>query len=212
MPWQGPESINPLAAAKRWWSRRRTIILASGSPRRRELLELTGLKFQVIPPQVDERVLPEEQHRAHVERLALEKATGAAQAHPDAIIIGCDTVVVLNGRSIMGKPRDKREAREMLRRLAGREHTVVSSVAAVWQRKSKQRQVTVETRVRMKQMEDWEINWYIDSGEPMDKAGAYALQGRGAVFIEGIVGSYTNVIGLPLMETVLLLRSFGIRL
>ena len=196
---------------KRWFRKKR-IILASGSPRRKELMDLTGLKYQVISPNVDEKVLPEETPKDHVERLALEKAINVAANNPDDVVIGSDTVVILNGRNILGKPQGKKDAKQMLASLAGREHTVLSSVAAVWHRKSKQRVVTVESRVRMKQLEEWEINWYIESGEPMDKAGAYAIQGKGAIFIEGIVGSHTNVIGLPLMETVMLLRSFGVRL
>jgi septum formation protein len=201
----------PVPFPKRWF-RKKKVILASGSPRRKELLDLTGLKFQVVPPDVDEKVLPEETPKDHVERLALQKAKSVAANNPDDVVIGCDTVVILNGRQILGKPQKKKDAKQMLASLAGREHTVLSSVAAVWHRKNKQRVVTVETRVRMKQIEEWELNWYIESGEPMDKAGAYAIQGKAAIFIEGIVGSHTNVIGLPLMETVMLLRSFGVRL
>ena len=201
----------PVPLPKRWF-RKKKVILASGSPRRKELLDLTGLKYQVVPHNVDEKVLPEESPRDHVERLALQKAKSVASNNSDDVVIGCDTVVILNGRQILGKPQRKKEAKEMLASLAGREHTVLSSVAAVWHRKNKQRVVTVETRVRMKQIEEWELNWYVDSGEPMDKAGAYAIQGKAAIFIEGIVGSHTNVIGLPLMETVMLLRSFGVRL
>lgn len=201
----------PVRLPKRFF-RRKKITLASGSPRRKELMDLTGLKCQVIIPDVNEEILPEETPKDHVERLALEKAISVAANNPDDVVIGSDTVVILNGRQILGKPRDKKDAKQMLASLAGREHTVLSSVAAVWHRKNKQRVVTVESRVRMKMLEDWEMNWYIESGEPMDKAGAYAIQGKGAVFIEGIVGSHTNVIGLPLMETVMLLRSFGVRL
>jgi len=201
----------PVPFPKRWF-RKKKVILASSSPRRKELLDLTGLKYQVISPGVEENILPEESPRDHVQRLAIEKATIVAASNPDDVVIGCDTVVILNGRHILGKPKKKKDAKAMLASLAGREHTVLSSVAAVWQRKGKQRVVTVETRVRMKQLEEWEMNWYIDSGEAMDKAGAYAIQGKGAIFIEGIVGSHTNVIGLPLMETVMLLRSFGVRL
>jgi septum formation protein len=157
-------------------------------------MDLTGLKYQVIIPDVNEEILPEETPKDHVERLALEKAIGVAANNPDDVVIGSDTVVILNGRQILGKPRNKKDAKQMLASLAGREHTVLSSVAAVWHRKNKQRVVTVESRVRMKMLEDWEMNWYIESGEPMDKAGAYAIQGKGAVFIEGIVGSHTNVI------------------
>ena len=198
--------------AKRWWSRRKKIILASASPRREDLLALTGLRFDVVVPKAAEKLLPDETPREHVERLAMEKAQSVAGDHPDDIVLGCDTVVILNGRKVLGKPRDKRDAKTMLRKLAGKEHTVLSAIAAVWINKDKKRVVTVETRVRMKQLEEWEISWYLDSDEYMDKAGAYAIQGRGAIFVEGIVGSYTNVIGLPLMETVLLLRSYGIRL
>ncbi len=197
--------------AKRWF-RRKKVILASGSPRRKELMDLTGLKYQVVSPSVDEKVLPEETPKDHVERLALEKATSVAANHPDDVVIGCDTIVILNGRDILGKPQNRKDAKQMLASLAGREHTVLSSVVAVWHKKSKQRLVTVESRVRMKMLEEWEMNWYVESGEPMDKAGGYAIQGKGAIFIEGIVGSHTNVIGLPLMETVMLLRSFGVRL
>ena len=201
----------PVPFPKRWF-RRKKIILASVSPRRKELLDLTGLKYQVITPSVEEKQLPEEAPRELVKRLALEKAVSVAANNPDDVILGCDTIVVLNGKTILGKPRSKKDAKDMLTRLAGKEHTVLSGVAAVWHRKSKQRVITVESRVRIKQLEDWEINWYLDTGEPMDKAGAYAIQGRGAIFIEGIVGSHTNVIGMPLMETVMLLRSFGVRL
>jgi septum formation protein len=202
----------PVRKVQRWWTRRKKIILASTSPRRKELLEMTGLRFQVEAPQANEGILPEEDPREHVERLALEKALSVAKNHPDDIVLGCDTVVILNGKTILGKPRDKKDARNILMKLGGKEHTVLSAVAAVRQTKNKKRVVTVETRVRMKQFEEWEVAWYLDSGEHMDKAGAYAIQGKGAIFVEGIVGSYTNVIGLPLMESVLLLRSFGIRL
>ena len=196
---------------KRWFRRKR-VILASGSPRRKELMDLTGLKYQVITPSVDEKVLSEEAPKDHVERLAREKATSVAANNPDDVVIGCDTIVIINGRNILGKPNNRKEAKQMLASLAGREHTVLSSVAAVWHKKSKQRVVTVESRVRMKMLEEWEMNWYLESGEYQDKAGGYGIQGKAAIFIEGIVGSHTNVIGLPLMETVMLLRSFGVRL
>ena len=203
--------MTPVRFTKRFF-RRKKVILASGSPRRRELLDLTGIKYQVVQPNVDEKILPEEEPRDCVERLAIEKAMSVAVSHPDDVVLGCDTTVIINGKKTLGKPRNKKDARKMLVQLAGREHTVLSTIVAVWHRKNKRRVVTVETRVRMKQLEEWEINWYLETGEPMDKAGGYGIQGKGSVFIEGIVGSYTNVIGLPLMETVMLLRSFGIRL
>jgi septum formation protein len=145
--------MSPIRSAQRWWSRRKKVVLASTSPRRKELLELTGLKFQVKVPEVNEKVLPEEGPKEHVERLALEKAYSVAKKHTHDIVIGCDTVVVLNGRTILGKPKDKKDARSMLMQLGGKEHTVQSAVAAVWFNRSKQRVVTVETRVRMKQFE-----------------------------------------------------------
>ncbi len=204
--------MSPFRVAKKLWPRRRQIILASGSPRRKELLELTGLKFVVESPDINESMNDKETPKEHVERLAQAKAASIAKEHPDAIILACDTCVILNGRIVFGKPENKKDAKEMLEQLAGKEHTVASAVAIIWLKKNRQHIVTVETKVRMKQMEDWEIQWYLASGEPLDKAGAYAIQGRGSIFIEGIIGSYTNVVGLPLMEAVLLLRSFGIKL
>ncbi len=188
------------------------VVLASGSPRRRELLEQTGLAFTVRVPGVDESVLPNETPRDHAERLAVGKALAVAAEFPGDVTLGCDTVVVVNGGTNLGKPRDLADARRMLERLSGREHSVISSVAALWPEKNVRRVVTVETRVRFKPLEKSEIDWYLDTGEPMDKAGAYALQGKAARFVEGIVGSHTNVVGLPLMETVLLLRSFGVKI
>jgi septum formation protein len=188
------------------------VVLASGSPRRRELLEQTGLAFAVRVPGTDESVLPSENPREHAERLAVSKALAVAGEFPAHVTLGCDTVVVVNGGTILGKPRDAADARRMLERLSGREHSVISSVAALWPEQNIRRVVTVETRVRFKPLEKPEIDWYIDTGEPMDKAGAYALQGKAARFVEGIVGSHTNVVGLPLMETVLLLRSFGVKI
>jgi septum formation protein len=188
------------------------VILASGSPRRKELLELTGLAFAVEPPDVDESVLPNETPREHVERLAVIKALKVAGAHPDDVTLGCDTVVMVNGGTILGKPKDAADARRMLEKLSGREHSVISGVAALWPVKNIKRVVVIETKVRFKPLEKGEIDWYLATGEPMDKAGAYALQGKGAIFVEGIVGSHTNVVGLPLMETVLLLRSFGVKI
>lgn len=204
--------MSPFRVAKKLWPRRKQIILASGSPRRKELLELTGLKFVVEPPDINENMNDKETPREHVERLAQAKAASVAREHPDAVVLACDTAVILNGRIVFGKPENKKDAKEMLEQLAGKEHTVVSAVAIIWLKKNRQHVVTVETKVRMKQLEDWEIQWYLASGEPLDKAGAYAIQGRGSIFIEGIIGSYTNVVGLPLMEAVLLLRSFGIKL
>jgi septum formation protein len=188
------------------------VILASGSPRRKELLELTGLTFAIEPPDVDESVLSNESPREHVERLAVTKAFKSAEAHPDDVTLGCDTVVSVNGGTILGKPKDLADARRMLEKLSGREHSVISGVAALWPGKAIKRVVVIETKVRFKPLEKSEIDWYLATGEPMDKAGAYALQGKGAIFVEGIVGSHTNVVGLPLMETVLLLRSFGVKI
>ncbi len=186
------------------------VVLASASPRRREILALTGVSFGIDPAEVDERILPGEAPRAHVERLALAKAEAVAPRWPRSVILGCDTVVVLDGGNILGKPQDGPDAARMLRLLSGKEHAVLSGVAVLRPATGARQVVTVETRVRFKPLTEGEIAWYVESGEPMDKAGAYAIQGRGGIFVEGIVGPPSNVVGLPLMMTTLLLRGVGL--
>jgi len=181
------------------------VILASASPRRRELLNLIGIEHEVRPANIDETYLAGEAPREHAERLAREKAV-AIEA-PEAITIGSDTIVVVDGR-VLGKPRDREHAAEMLRQLSGRSHVVMTGVAAKWQ--GTLVSGLEEVGVTFRSLREDEIERYIDTGEPMDKAGAYAVQGIGAMFIDSIHGSYTNVVGLPLALLFQMLRRAGI--
>lgn len=146
--------------------------------------------------------------------LRLAKAKAAAQTHPGELVLAADTVVVLDGE-LLGKPTDAADARRMLARIAGREHTVLTAVALEEPdpRRGDQRVVSVESsRVRMAALSPEEIAWYVDTGEPMDKAGSYAIQGIGALFVEEVFGNYTNVVGLPLPLTGRLFRELGYEL
>lgn len=183
------------------------IVLASGSPRRRELLGALGLTFEVVAPDVDESIVGDEEPRAYVERLARTKA--AAVPRPDALVVAADTTVVVDG-DIVGKPVDDADARAMLRRLSGRAHTVHTGVAvALGDRVVSD---VVDTTVRFVELSDAEIDWYVATGEPADKAGAYGMQGTGNVFVAGIDGSPSNVIGLPVATVVALARALGVDL
>jgi septum formation protein len=171
------------------------LILASASPRRAELLRAAGIPFETLPMDVDETVQPGESAETHVRRLAEAKAVAAAAQRSSETIVGADTVVVVDGR-ILGKPRSTADAVAMLRLLAGREHEVLTGVAVVGSGGA----VAVEverTRVWFTALTDDEIDWYVASGEPMDKAGAYAIQGLASRFVFRVDGSYTNVVGLP---------------
>ena len=182
-------------------------MLASASPRRRELLASVGLEpTQVRPADIDESPLPGEQAEAYVLRLAQGKAR--AIAHAGELVLAADTVVTIDG-ALLGKPRDSADAAGMLRRLSARGHGVATGVA-VFDPVSGQLESRVEvTRVIFAPLDDAEIDWYVASGEPMDKAGAYAIQGRAALFVERIEGSYSNVVGLPLATTYQLLTAAG---
>ena len=182
------------------------LVLASGSPRRRELLERVGLTFEVISPDLDEAVQPGEGARAYVERLAQQKAAAVARGRPEALVLAADTSVVLDGE-ILGKPDDDAHARGMVSRLAGRAHLVLTAVATAGPRAAS---LVVETTVRFRALTPAEIRWYVSTGEGRDKAGAYALQGIGAALVEKIEGSPTNVIGLPLVEALALLTAAGL--
>jgi septum formation protein len=171
------------------------LVLASASPRRAELLKSAGFQFSVVPAAIDETALPEEQPDDHVRRLAREKALAAAAIAPGATILGADTVVVVDA-VILGKPGDLRDARRMLRLLAGRRHYVYSGVA-LW-RLGAIRDAVEVTAVEFAPMTAEEIDWYVASGEPLGKAGAYAIQGLASRFVSRIEGSYSNVVGLPL--------------
>jgi septum formation protein len=169
------------------------LVLASGSPRRARLLDQLGLTYVVRPPDVDETRRPEERAGDYVERLAREKARRSVD--DESVVIAADTAVVHQGH-ILGKPAHPAEARSMLHRLQDDVHEVFTGVAVAWS--DEMRSMVDVTGVKMMAMTDDEIADYIDSGEPMDKAGSYALQGRGAVFVESITGSPFTVIGLPL--------------
>lgn len=175
-------------------------ILASGSPRRKELLKMIGFEFDVVSPDVDENSKSGESPREHAHRLAIEKAKKVAKNCPDSWIIAADTIVVIDGE-ILGKPRDEREAFEMLKKIAGKQHTVITAFC-IFKGDKSAHEGFVESKVEIAPLTDDEIRWYISTGEPLDKAGAYGAQGIGAMFIKSIKGSYTNVVGLPLAELI----------
>lgn len=174
-------------------------ILASASPRREELLRSLGLSFKILPGHIDETYLDGESPRAHVRRLSRNKAAVIAIQHPNALVLGADTIVVIDGR-ILGKPKNKKQAREMLRQLSSREHTVFTGFTLTFVNAGISKTKVVKSSVQFKEISSEEIDWYVNCDEPYDKAGGYAVQGKGAYFIKSIRGSYTNVIGLPLCE------------
>ncbi len=189
----------------------RALILASSSPRRRELLARAGFAFAVATPDVDETPRAGEAPEAMARRLALEKALAVAQrSDPASCVLAADTVVGLD-RETLGKPRDEAEAAAMLGRLAGREHRVITGVAVVVRELARTEQRAAESRVRIGEVTRDQAIAYARSGEPLDKAGAYALQGEGARFVDSIVGSRSNVIGLPLELVLPLLADVGVR-
>ena len=173
------------------------LLLASGSPRRAEILRAVGWPFEALATAIHETLVEGESAEEMVERLALEKALAAAKRHPSALVLGADTTVVVDSE-ILGKPESEEDARRMLRLLSGKWHDVLTGVAILREGGENGRAVAHErTKVRFAAMSDEEIEWYVKSGEPMDKAGAYAVQGRAALFIEEIRGDYWNVVGLP---------------
>lgn len=185
------------------------LVLASASSRRAELLESMGLSFEILPSGVDESVLPGESAETHCRRLAVEKAKAVALQRPDAWVLGADTIVVA-GRRILGKPRSAADARAMLTRLSGRTHRVFTGFALRRQDRGFSHAEVVKSSVRFREIAVDEMEGYILTGEPFDKAGAYAVQGRGASFIREIRGSYTAVVGLPLAEVATALRRAGV--
>jgi septum formation protein len=184
------------------------LILASKSPRRYELLKQVGLDFEVIPSGVVEDFFNTESPREHVIRLAEAKARDVARKYVDRWVVAADTIVTING-SILGKPKCREEAVEMLRRLSGQEHTVLTGFSVCHSEKGESDREAVQTAVRMKPLASAEIEWYVHTGEPFDKAGGYAIQGIGSFMIESIQGSYTNVVGLPLCELIQMLNRLG---
>lgn len=180
------------------------IILASQSPRRRALLEQVGIPFIVQSAHIDEVLNYDLPLPMMIERLAYEKANAVWEDHQNAIVIGADTVVCLNDQ-ILGKPRHAQEAKEMLRMLSGCTHQVISAVAILSKRKKECFHCTSE--VSFYELSEEEINTYVASGEPLDKAGAYGIQGKGAIFVAKIVGDYYNIVGLPIAEVVRRLKA-----
>lgn len=182
------------------------IILASASPRRSELLELAGIDFRAVPADICEDVLPGEKPTDHVMRLSREKAQAVAEAEEGRYFIGADTVVVLDDR-IMGKPLDEADAFRMLSALSGRSHVVITGFTVFDRENGVCLSRSVQTEVIFRALGEQEIRDYIASGCPMDKAGAYAIQGRAVHFVRSICGSYTNVVGLPMAELYELLQA-----
>lgn len=173
------------------------LILASGSPRRRELLAQAGVEFSVIVPGSDETPVPGESAREMVERLALTKASAIATQYPDSYVLGADTTVYIGGVSL-GKPESVEDAYQMLRTIQGTTHEVWGGIAVVRESSGVRECWSHVTRVTMAPMDEETIREYVASGEPMDKAGSYAIQGLGLRFVASIEGSYSNVVGLNL--------------
>ena len=185
-----------------------TIVLASASPRRSELLESAGISFLVAPADICEDPLPDEEPVDHVLRLAEGKARAAAERTEGRYFLGADTIVLCDGE-IMGKPKDQADAVRMLKKLSGVPHEVVTGFAIFDRERKGAVREAVRTKVFFKHLRDEEISDYIATGCPFDKAGAYAIQGGAAHMVQRIEGSYTNVVGLPLCEVVDALRVIG---
>jgi septum formation protein len=183
-------------------------VLASASPRRQELLSKIGVEFDVLPAAFDESTVsgsPQEVARS----LALEKAMAVAHNLRDSLVIGADTIVLIGGQ-ILGKPADEAEARTMLARISGRTHTVITGVALVHTASGRMAVDHEESRVHIRDLSPEEIAAYVRTGEPMDKAGAYAVQGIGSTIVDRIEGCYFNVVGLPMSRLAMMLKQFGV--
>lgn len=185
------------------------LILASNSPRRRDLLQQVGFPFEVDPAGIDESVLPGETPEAYAVRAALDKARVVAARHGSGLVIGADTIVVAGG-GILGKPVDRADAERMLGMLSGREHRVITGLAVIDAASRRERSGAAATRVWFRRIDPAELAAYAASGEPLDKAGAYGIQEKGALFIDRIDGCYFNVVGLPLALLGGMLKEFGV--
>jgi septum formation protein len=186
------------------------LILASGSPRRRELLASIGMEFDVMPSDIPEQRAEDETPEEYVARLSREKARTIATRHPDRWVLAADTTVVLDD-DVLEKPADKADARRMLGQISDKAHIVFTGVTLTRIGPPAYHDTHVcRTEVRMLPLTDRDISWYVDTGEPLDKAGAYAAQGLGGMFIDSIHGSFTNVVGLPLALLFQMLRKAGI--
>jgi septum formation protein len=187
---------------------RNQLILASESPRRYELLKQMGFEFDVIPSKIEEDFYPGELPDQHVIRLAKAKAFEVGSRYPDHWVVAADTIVYINS-SILGKPRNREGALKMLRLLSGQEHWVMTGFSVQHLAKGIGDQEAVQTAVKVKTLSPIEMEWYIQTSEPFDKAGGYAIQGIGSFMIESIRGSYTNVVGLPLCELMQMMTRLG---
>lgn len=192
------------------------LVLASGSPRRRDLLERLGLRFEVMVSDVDESIdssdpafVVEDLAEAKARAVGVQAAIARSVDSSPLLVLGADTIVVLDNE-ILGKPRDKADAVRILRQLSGRSHQVFTGVSLVQLPENKVRTIHTVTDVHFRDLDLSEIEAYVETGEPMDKAGAYALQGIASAFVRKIEGCYTNVIGLPVPDTVALLREHGV--
>jgi septum formation protein len=185
------------------------LILASQSPRRRYLLEQAGLTFAVIPSTFDEGSILLTNPADYVKTLAESKADAVARQYPGSWVIGADTIVTIDN-AVLGKPGDPREARQMLERLSGQSHVVYTGYAVVCRNRRIAINNAIKTEVQFKDLTEDEIDWYIQTGEPFDKAGAYAIQGMGTFLVRRINGSYTSVVGLPVCEVIETLIKIGV--
>ncbi|MCD6138700.1 MAG: septum formation inhibitor Maf [Deltaproteobacteria bacterium] len=185
------------------------LILASTSPRRRDLLMQAGLTFRVIPATVDENSVCPGSPEKHVRQLARAKAEEVSEHYPESWVIGADTIVIIDGEAL-GKPKTKAEAGRMLETLSGKTHRVLTGYCICCRKKKRTFCDVVETEVLFKELTKKEINWYIGTGEPFDKAGGYAVQGLGIFMVKRIQGSYTNVVGLPVCEVIDYLYKEGV--
>lgn len=185
------------------------IILASKSPRRRYLMERAGLEFSVIPSGITEDLVSTDSPESYARILAEYKAKDVSRTHPDSWVIGADTIVFIDN-TILGKPGSPDEARKMLRRLSAKTHQVITGYCICCKAENRFFSDSIKTDVLFKELTDDEIQWYIHTGEPFDKAGSYAIQGLGTFLVKRINGSYTNVVGLPVCEIVEFLINEGI--
>jgi septum formation protein len=189
----------------------RKIILASASPRRKEILATTGLRFTICASNYKEDLAMSREPRALARFLSCKKAEDVVQKYPDAVVIAADTFIVYND-NLLGKPSGSDDARRMLKMLSGKVHAVITGFTIIDSKSKKKVSRSIETKVYFKKLTLVEINAYVRSGEPLDKAGAYAIQGLGAVFIEKIEGDFYNVVGLPISALTESLKNFGIKI
>ena len=185
------------------------LILASKSPRRRELLEQIGIKIEISPSNIDEEAVSTKYPEEYVKELSFLKAKNRSLSYPESWILGADTIVVIQDQ-ILGKPQSKTDAIDMIKKLNNCEHYVYTGFCVINQEKKSIIKNVVKTKVYFKHLSDEEIRWYVNTGEPFDKAGAYAIQGIGSFLVKQISGSYSNVVGLPVCEVVEILINLNI--